>query len=93
MKRLNCWEFKKCGREPNGKNVNKHGVCPVAQSNKYNSLNDGKYAGRFCWAIAGTFCDGKVSGTFAEKLLTCLNCSFLKKVNEEENRDFTLNPD
>ena len=28
--RLNCWEVKKCGREPGGKSVATLGVCPAA---------------------------------------------------------------
>jgi len=93
MNRINCWEFMKCGREPNGLNADKLGICPVTQFNKFNSINNGKYAGRFCWTIAGTFCDGVPSGTYSEKFSNCLKCSFLIKVNEEESRNFILTPD
>ena len=93
VKRLNCWEYMKCGREPGGKNAKKCGICPATQSNNFDSFNKGQHAGRFCWAVAGTFCGDGIAGTYAEKLLDCLKCPFLKKVNHEENRDFTLNPD
>jgi len=47
--------------------------------------NHGKNAGRFCWAVAGTYCNGKVQGSFAEKLKNCAKCDFFKKVQSEES--------
>jgi len=29
MKNNNCWEYKKCGREPGGIKVHELGVCPA----------------------------------------------------------------
>ena len=55
MKRQNCWEYMKCGRQPGGDKVVDLGVCPAAEDNSYDGLNRGKNAGRFCWAGAGTF--------------------------------------
>ena len=92
MQRKNCWEVKKCGREPGGENVKTLGVCPAALPNEYDGVNKGKHAGRFCWAVAGTFCEGEVQGTYATKLMDCLGCEFLKQVNENEGRYFTLTP-
>jgi hypothetical protein len=34
--------------------------------------------------VAGTFCGGKVQGSFAEKEITCMACDFYKRVKEEE---------
>ncbi len=82
--RLNCWEFKKCGREPGGERVGELGVCPAALDTSADGLNGGKNAGRICWAIAGTFCGGVVQGSFAQKEVTCMSCDFFKKVKEEE---------
>ena len=86
--RQNCWEFKKCGRQPGGENVGHLGVCPAARDNDYNGKNGGKFAGRFCWAVAGTFCDGVIQGIFAKKLEDCISCDFLKQVYEEEKQNF-----
>jgi hypothetical protein len=36
------------------------------------------FDGRPCWAVAGTFCDGEVQGTFAKKLINCMDCDFMK---------------
>lgn len=88
MAKLNCWEYKKCGRQPSGINVAELGVCPAAIEERVDGMNSGKNAGRLCWAIAGTLCFDKVKGTFANRLKTCLDCDFLKLVAREEK----LNP-
>ncbi len=81
---INCWDYKKCGREPGGAKVAELGVCPAAVDQTTDGLNGGKNGGRICWAVTGTFCDGKVQGAFAEKEITCLNCEFFKVVKDEE---------
>ena len=86
----NCWEMKKCGRESGGSKVKEMGVCPAAISEKYNNINHGTKAGRICWAVTGTFCGGKVQGTFASKQLSCMNCEVYKKVKSEEGSGFKL---
>jgi hypothetical protein len=92
MERRDCWEIKTCGREPGGGNVVELGVCPAALPNQYSGVNGGRHAGRFCWAVAGTLCGGKAQGTYAMKLLNCLDCEFLKQVHEDEGREFVLTP-
>ena len=84
MGEINCWEFKKCGREPGGAKVSELGVCPATIDSSSDGLNSGENGGRICWAVAGTFCGGKVQGTFAEKQVSCMICEFLKKTKEEE---------
>jgi PPM family protein phosphatase len=83
--KMNCWEYKRCGREPGGLKAEKEGVCPAAVENPFNTFNNGINAGRSCWLMAGTFCDHDIMGTFAEKIDTCKNCGFYKKVQEEEH--------
>jgi len=39
-------------------------------------VNDGKNAGRACWAIAGTFSGDEVQVEYACKIKTCLECEF-----------------
>lgn len=83
--RQNCWEYKKCGREPGGINTAEQGVCPASTETKLDGLNFGKNGGRICWAIAGTFCpEGEPVGEFAAQLLSCIDCDFFKKVKDEE---------
>ncbi len=86
--KLNCWEFKKCGREPGGSRVDELGVCPAAVEEKTDGIHFGKNGGRVCWAISGTLCGGKVQGTHAMKMGNCLNCDFYQVVQKEERPDF-----
>lgn len=64
---MNCWEFKKCGREKGGSKVAELGVCPAYPNN-----------GTSCAKIAGTFCGGQVQGSFAQKVANCMQCDFYK---------------
>ncbi|MGD8230312.1 MAG: cyclic nucleotide-binding serine/threonine-protein kinase, partial [Desulfobacteraceae bacterium] len=74
----------KCGREPGGPKVGELGICPAASDTSFNGINLGENAGRFCWAVAGTFCGGKVQGSFAEKRASCISCDFFQEVLKEE---------
>ena len=87
-KKLNCWEYHKCGREPGGVNVKKDGVCPAASLLSLNGANSGKNAGRMCWVVGGTFCGSRVQGDFAKKYSSCMECEFFKKVKEEEKTTY-----
>lgn len=84
MKKVNCWEFEKCGREEGGSNVAALGVCAATLPSNYDALNGGVRAGRFCWKVAGTLCGGIIQGTFADKLLSCVACDFFRQVKKEE---------
>ena len=85
--KLNCWEFKKCGRQPGGDKVKELGVCPAATEVKVDGVNCGKNGGRACWVISGTLCRGVVQGTFAMKEHSCLDCDFYRLVKDEEGKD------
>ena len=82
--KLNCWEFKKCGREKGGLMVDILGECPVATAMKYDGQNDGIAAGRACWMV-NSGCRSFRAGVL--KANCCLNCEFYKRVvfEEEEN--------
>lgn len=82
--RINCWEHMKCGREPGGGSAAELGVCPAAADESFDGINSGRCGGRFCWAVAGTFCGGKAQGTFAQKRESCLSCGFYHRVQAEE---------
>ncbi len=68
LARMPCWEFMKCKRD-----VNKEIKCPAYPN-----------FGRACWVVAGTFCEGKVQGTFAQKLEDCRKCEFYKDALNEK---------
>jgi signal transduction histidine kinase len=66
--RTPCWEFMKCGRDRDASTK-----CPA-----------NPHFGRICWVVAGTFCEGKVQGTFAQKCEDCRKCEFYQKVQRKE---------
>jgi two-component system NtrC family sensor kinase len=63
-----CWEYMKCGRDKDASLK-----CPAYPN-----------FGRICWAVAGTFCEGKVQGTFAQKYEDCQKCEFFGKIKKRE---------
>jgi hypothetical protein len=71
---MNCWEFKKCGREKGGAKEKELGVCPAWPNH-----------GRLCARIAGTLCGGKVQGSFAVKLSNCMACEFYKSADYDRD--------
>ena len=84
---MNCWDFKKCGRQPGGSRASILGVCPASVDTKASGFNHGLNGGRICWALTGTLCGGKVQGTFAEKFMNCMECDFYRLVQTEEGKD------
>jgi hypothetical protein len=66
--KIKCWEYMKCCRDKDATTK-----CPA-----YSNF------GRICWAVAGTFCAGKVQGTFAQKYEDCRKCKFYQKVKNRE---------
>ena len=88
--KLNCWEHKRCGRQPQGFHVHDLGVCPASLEQKLDGVHEGVNAGRACWVVAGTLCKGQLQGTFAQKFKNCKECDFYLKVREEEQMNFRL---
>jgi hypothetical protein len=77
----NCWEVMDCGRGPDNTHVE---LCPAANASTLHGVHGGLNGGRSCWVVAGTLCNGEVSGTFAKKMDNCLICPFYRQVREEE---------
>lgn len=84
MGKLNCWEHKKCGRQPGGHKATELGICPATVNRELHGAHGGQAAGRACWAVAGSLCGGKVQGSYAQKLLNCWKCDFMNTVKQEE---------
>ena len=83
-KKLNCWEYMKCGRGPNGAKARKMGVCPAASEKRLDRTHGGINSGRACWVVAGTYCGGTIQGSFARKQVACWRCDFYNNVRNEE---------
>jgi two-component system NtrC family sensor kinase len=67
-----CWEYMQCGRDRDATRK-----CPAYP-----------HFGRLCWVVAGTFCKGKVQGSFASKGDGCDACPFFREAVEEEQGGF-----
>ena len=67
--RVKCWEFMRCGRDKDA-TVR----CPAYP-----------HFGRICWVVAGTFCEGKPQGTFAQKYEDCTRCEFYRQLEAERD--------
>jgi hypothetical protein len=80
----NCWEYKHCGREPNGPNIEEMGVCPASTDSRGNGIHGGVNAGRCCWAVSHTFCGGETQGSMAGKFGNCMACDFYAHVRQQE---------
>ncbi|MBU0516343.1 MAG: hypothetical protein KJ621_16395 [Proteobacteria bacterium] len=71
---MDCWEFKKCGREQGGAKADELGVCPAWPDD-----------GAKCARVAGTLCGGQVQGSFAQKLANCMDCGFYQSEYYQRN--------
>lgn len=84
-KKLNCWEFKNCGREVGGLMSDVLGECPVARAMRYDGLNGGKAGGRVCWMVS----DGvaRREPNWLGRHRCCHTCDFYRRVLFEEDED------
>ncbi len=83
MGTTNCWEYKKCERQPGGAKTGELGVCPAATMTAADGFCGGKNGGRACAYITGTFCGGAQQGDAASKAKNCGECDFYKEVKTE----------
>jgi hypothetical protein len=82
MEKLNCWQYKNCGREKGGLLVHLLGECPVAAALKFDGLNGGTAAGRACWLVNKVSCPG--SGLGNADSAGCHSCEFYRRVLFDE---------
>lgn len=92
MARQNCWEFKKCGRQPGGENVAKDGVCPAAVFELADGFCEGKNGGRACSYIIGTLCSKDVCkiDDVLEKQRICSECEFYRQLKKDHGNEISL---
>ncbi len=90
-RRLNCWEYQDCGRGPGGERAAELGECPTSTAQAMHGSNNGVNAGRACWVVSGTLCDGVVAGDFEDKVNDCRRCAFYHRVEVEEGLEFEGN--
>ena len=90
MVNQNCWEFKKCGRELGGINVDKLGICPAATNEQADGFCGGKNGGCACVYITGTLCDGDCQMTYESKQKMCQECDFHLQLKKEHPEEMTI---
>jgi len=73
----NCWEILNCEREEGGSKVGEFGECRASVEG----------LGHSCWALSGTFCDGKIQGTMSQKEPICMKCDVYQQYNRETGKD------
>ena len=83
--KLNCWEYQRCGRGPDGPRSREGGQCPASSAETLHGAHDGVSGGRACWVVDGTMCDGAVSGPYEHKIHVCRKCAFHARVQVEES--------
>jgi hypothetical protein len=84
VNKYNCWEFMKCGREPEGDRADKLGVCPVSSELLANGLNGGVNGGRLCWIVAENCCNDEQRNPNLRREDCCFQCEFRYKVTQDE---------
>ena len=68
------------GRDPGShRNCWEYYDCPKERQNVCSAFQ--KNAGRICWQVAGTLCEGKAKGFFANKIGDCMKCEFYLHAN------------
>jgi hypothetical protein len=87
---MNCWEFKKCGREPGGRWAIEKGVCPAAEFRAAHGYLGGKNGGCACAFITGTFCEELLQGTYRDKSKDCWDCEFYRMLRREHGAAFSM---
>lgn len=90
MEKLNCWNFKNCGRYPGGPNSKEFGTCPVTTLEAADGFLGGRAAGRACAFVTGTFCDGSIQGTHLDKKKDCEKCSYYKALKQQFGRKMSV---
>ena len=80
--KLNCWEYKNCGRQKGGLMAPILGECVVSTYMKFDGLNEGVGAGRACWMVPHSPVKTERSGSACSR--RCYSCEFYKRVVFEQ---------
>ena len=90
MGKLNCWNWKNCGRYPGGPKTSELGACPAATFGGSDGFLNGRNGGRACCYITGTFCGGKIQGTHMDKSKGCKECDYYFALKSEFGNGLSL---
>ncbi len=91
--RQNCWEFRNCRESRGGGPPSLTGDCPAATECRVDGVHGGRNAGRCCWVVERTRCDGAVQANPEEKRRCCGSCLFIDAVRREEGPHLIVGDD
>jgi len=86
-KKLNCWEHMDCKHRPGKGDAFCSDMCPAVTGSTFSGINSGVNAGRFCWAVAGSFSQEKPACQFIQEGNECTECEFYQTVRAEEGTE------
>lgn len=86
--KLNCWEFKRCGRQAEGTMQEAEGLCPAPGEIRLDGIHEGVSSGRSCWMVAGTYGKGPAICSSLKDISDCKDCDFYHMVMREEGPGF-----
>lgn len=87
-KKMNCWDFRRCGRTPYDGPIDEKRICPASVEKRLDGIHGGKNAGRACWAVTGTMRGGKRQGSAYQKFRDCMKCPFYRALKREEGENY-----
>jgi hypothetical protein len=80
-RKLNCWEYRNCGREKGGLMVSVLGECPASTSMAFDGINGGMAGGRACWMVRES---NRLARIQTCNGASCNSCEFYRRVVHEE---------
>jgi hypothetical protein len=84
----NCWEVRNC-RMMIETSDQRTSLCPAIIYEELDGVHGGLNAGRMCWAVDGTYCNGGIQGSSEQKMDECRACGFFRSVANEEGEAFS----
>jgi hypothetical protein len=89
---MNCWEFRRCGREPGGRLASQEGVCRAAVYEPADGYLGGTNGGTACCFIKGTVCEESRhhQATYRGKSEGCWDCAFYRMLRREHGPAFSM---
>ncbi|MEW6054538.1 MAG: two-CW domain-containing protein [Nitrospirota bacterium] len=82
---MNCWEYKRCGKEHHDPEADAPAVCAAATDERFDRINHGTNGGRVCWLIRQIRAERKKKSI---AITHCCRCDFFRLVEKQEGLHF-----
>lgn len=87
--KTNCWEENQCGREPGGKQAERHTPCPVPLFALADGFLGGENGGRACVFVVNRLNEEERRQACSQSPDFCERCAFHKKLKKKYKKSFT----